>query len=240
MSLNNEKIQNLVRELLSEIGEDPKREGLVDTPKRIASALEFLTSGYRADIGKLINEACFAQETTSMVIVRDIAHVQEVGGLTAGQLDDVHGGHRQPGPVHHAPDVPIQLDVVEAVPGGLDVERGLLVDVAQGHDLLVAVERVVVEVELRIQGQDSPIGPGPQRPKLARSEHFRELQPEARQLVLWRIFQLRPERANPAGLIHDLVLQLLAECKAPVHPPAGMDRKRGILSDRAHDPAGHR
>jgi GTP cyclohydrolase I len=69
MALNTENIQKLVRELLIEIGEDPHREGLVDTPKRIASALAFLTSGYRADIQKLINEACFAQETTSMVIV---------------------------------------------------------------------------------------------------------------------------------------------------------------------------
>ena len=72
MALNTENIQKLVRELLIEIGEDPHREGLIDTPKRIASALTFLTSGYRADIQKLINEACFAQETTSMVIVRDI------------------------------------------------------------------------------------------------------------------------------------------------------------------------
>ncbi len=72
MALNTEKIENLVRELLIEIGEDPQREGLVKTPERMAQALSYLTSGYRADIQKLINEACFAQETTSMVIVRDI------------------------------------------------------------------------------------------------------------------------------------------------------------------------
>ncbi len=72
MALNNEKIESLMRELLIELGEDPEREGLLRTPKRIAEALSYLTSGYRADIQKLINEACFAQETTSMVIVRDI------------------------------------------------------------------------------------------------------------------------------------------------------------------------
>jgi GTP cyclohydrolase I len=72
MALNNEKIESLMRELLIELGEDPEREGLLKTPKRIAEALSYLTSGYRADIQKLINEACFAQETTSMVIVRDI------------------------------------------------------------------------------------------------------------------------------------------------------------------------
>jgi GTP cyclohydrolase I len=72
MAPNSDKIESLVRELLIEIGEDPGREGLIKTPKRIAEALEFLTSGYHADPQALINEACFMQETTSMVIVRDI------------------------------------------------------------------------------------------------------------------------------------------------------------------------
>jgi GTP cyclohydrolase I len=72
MAWDHEKVQDLVRRLLSEMGEDPKREGLLDTPKRVSSALEFLTAGYHVDIGKLINHACFAQDTTSMVIERDI------------------------------------------------------------------------------------------------------------------------------------------------------------------------
>jgi GTP cyclohydrolase IA len=72
MSGNHEKIQSLVRELLIELGEDPDREGLVDTPKRVAKALTYLTSGYKADVDTLINKACFEQETTSMVVVKDI------------------------------------------------------------------------------------------------------------------------------------------------------------------------
>ena len=72
MSGNSERIQNLVRELLVELGEDPAREGLVDTPKRVAASLAYLTSGYQADVEKLINQACFEQETTSMVVVKDI------------------------------------------------------------------------------------------------------------------------------------------------------------------------
>jgi len=72
MDLNTEKIGRLVRELLIEIGEDPAREGLLNTPQRVAKALAFLTSGYRTDVKELINGACFAQETSSMVIVRDI------------------------------------------------------------------------------------------------------------------------------------------------------------------------
>ncbi len=72
MAERNERIEKLVRELLTELGEDPGREGLVDTPKRVAAALTYLTSGYKADVEKLINQACFMQETTSMVVVKDI------------------------------------------------------------------------------------------------------------------------------------------------------------------------
>jgi GTP cyclohydrolase I len=66
------KIEKLVRQLLVEMGENPKREGLVKTPQRVAAALSFLTSGYRTDVKRLINGAVFTQETNSMVIVKNI------------------------------------------------------------------------------------------------------------------------------------------------------------------------
>ena len=66
------KIETLVRQLLVELGEDPKREGLVKTPLRVAQALAFLTHGYRADVKKVINDALFTQDTGGMVIVKDI------------------------------------------------------------------------------------------------------------------------------------------------------------------------
>jgi GTP cyclohydrolase I len=72
MAVNEEKVARLVRELLVEIGEDPAREGLLDTPARVAKSFEFLTSGYRTDTKTVINEALFTQETSSMVIVKDI------------------------------------------------------------------------------------------------------------------------------------------------------------------------
>src|SRR5436309_356038 len=72
MHLKAKKIETLVRELLVEIGEDPQREGLVKTPQRVAAALQFLTSGYRTDAAKLVNNAIFTQRTNSMVIVKNI------------------------------------------------------------------------------------------------------------------------------------------------------------------------
>jgi GTP cyclohydrolase I len=72
MEPNLSRIEPLVRELLKELGEDPAREGLRDTPKRVAKALSFLTHGYRADLADVINNALFTQDTSSMVIVKDI------------------------------------------------------------------------------------------------------------------------------------------------------------------------
>src|SRR5437764_2855266 len=65
-------MQELIRKLLTELGEDPDREGLRDTPKRVAKAYEFLTSGYRADIDRVLNNALFTVDYSEMVIVKDI------------------------------------------------------------------------------------------------------------------------------------------------------------------------
>ncbi len=60
------------RDIITLLGEDVNREGLVKTPERAAKALYFLTRGYRQDIGDLINEAVFTSDTDEMVIVRNI------------------------------------------------------------------------------------------------------------------------------------------------------------------------
>jgi GTP cyclohydrolase IA len=65
-------MQDLIRRLLAEVGEDPTREGLRGTPDRVARSLEFLTSGYRTNIDEVINGALFTVEYNEMVIVRDI------------------------------------------------------------------------------------------------------------------------------------------------------------------------
>jgi GTP cyclohydrolase I len=65
-------MQELVRQLLVELGEDPSREGLLDTPKRVEKALRFLTSGYTADVDTVLNNAMFTVDYNEMVIVKDI------------------------------------------------------------------------------------------------------------------------------------------------------------------------
>jgi GTP cyclohydrolase I len=65
-------MQDLIRNLLTELHEDPNREGLRDTPKRVEKALKFLTSGYTADIDSVLNNALFTVDYSEMVIVKDI------------------------------------------------------------------------------------------------------------------------------------------------------------------------
>jgi GTP cyclohydrolase IA len=65
-------MQDLIRQLLSAVGEDPAREGLRETPKRVEKALKFLTGGYDVNIPALINNALFTVDYSEMVIVKDI------------------------------------------------------------------------------------------------------------------------------------------------------------------------
>jgi GTP cyclohydrolase IA len=65
-------MQELIRQLLAELGEDPSREGLVRTPQRVEKSLAFLTSGYSADIDDVLNDALFTVDYNEMVIVKDI------------------------------------------------------------------------------------------------------------------------------------------------------------------------
>ena len=65
-------MEDLIRGLLVELGEDPGREGLVRTPARVEKALKFLTSGYDADIDGILNGALFTVDYSEMVVVKDI------------------------------------------------------------------------------------------------------------------------------------------------------------------------
>src|SRR6476659_5515468 len=65
-------MQDTIRQLLAELGENPDREGLRETPRRVEHSLRFLTSGYDSDIDAVLNNALFTVEYSEMVIVRDI------------------------------------------------------------------------------------------------------------------------------------------------------------------------
>jgi len=70
--LDNKVVQELVYKMLKEIGEDPEREGLKATPRRVARAYEFLTAGYEKNIKSVLNKAVFTEKYDEMVLVKNI------------------------------------------------------------------------------------------------------------------------------------------------------------------------
>ena len=67
-----DKIADLTNKLLEEIGEDPKREGLIKTPLRVAKAWRFFSNGYKQNLDDIINNAIFNEDSKDMVVVRDV------------------------------------------------------------------------------------------------------------------------------------------------------------------------
>ena len=65
-------MEKIIHNLLTEIGENPEREGLQKTPERVAKAWDFLTKGYDENLEDIINGALFESDAQDMVIVRDI------------------------------------------------------------------------------------------------------------------------------------------------------------------------
>jgi GTP cyclohydrolase I len=107
----NERMQDIIRRLLAEIGEDPAREGLRDTPKRVEKALRFLTSGYKADIDATLNNALFSVDYNEMVIVKDI----DVYSLCEHHLlpffGKCHVAYLPQGRVHGLSKIPRLVDI---------------------------------------------------------------------------------------------------------------------------------
>lgn len=67
-----DKIASVYEGIIEQLGEDPKREGLLKTPERVAKALQFLTNGYDLDPAEILRSALFQEEYSEMVIVKDI------------------------------------------------------------------------------------------------------------------------------------------------------------------------
>ena len=66
------RIQELIQELLLQIGEDPNREGILRTPERVAKSWDFFTKGYTQDLSSIINDAIFTEDYDEMVTIKDI------------------------------------------------------------------------------------------------------------------------------------------------------------------------
>lgn len=70
--IDDEQMMAAVKTMLLGVGEDPNREGLLKTPKRVAEAMRFLTNGYSQSLEEIVNGAIFDEGHNEMVLVRDI------------------------------------------------------------------------------------------------------------------------------------------------------------------------
>ena len=68
----NKKLANNIKSVLSEIGENPEREGLLKTPERVSKSMDFLTNGYRQNPAEILKSAMFSEGYSQMVLVKDI------------------------------------------------------------------------------------------------------------------------------------------------------------------------
>ena len=68
----NKELADNIKSVLSEIGEDPEREGLLKTPERVAKSMEFFTNGYEKDPAAILKSAMFTEDYSQMVLVKDI------------------------------------------------------------------------------------------------------------------------------------------------------------------------
>ena len=139
-------ISTSIRQLINQLGEDPKREGLVKTPDRYAKALEYLTSGYKVCPKSVINDAIFHEQYDEMVVVKDI----EIYSLCEHHMlpffGRAHIAYIPDGKIVGLSKVPRMVDVFCR---RLQVQERLTTEIASTLDELLKPRGVGVVIEAR-------------------------------------------------------------------------------------------
>ena len=120
-------LSDAVRTLLSEIGEDPTREGLLGTPERVRRMYDELTAGYHVDPDALLNGACFNVDYDEMVVVRDIEFFSLCEHHLLPFIGRAHVGYLPKGRVIGLSKIP---RIVDMYAQRLQVQERLTVQVA--------------------------------------------------------------------------------------------------------------
>jgi len=106
-----DNIEKLTKDLLLEIGEDPKREGLLKTPHRVSKSWKFLTSGYSQTIDDVVNGAIFSVENEDMIIVKDINYYSLCEHHLLPFMGRIHVGYIPNGKVLGLSKIPRIIDI---------------------------------------------------------------------------------------------------------------------------------
>jgi GTP cyclohydrolase IA len=155
------RVESHMRDVLLDIGEDPKREGLLKTPRRVAKALAELTSGYRVDIDGLINQALFTQRYDEMVLVRDISFYSMCEHHMLPFFGRAHVAYLPNNKIIGLSKIP---KLVEVFARRLQVQERLTVQVAQTLFEKLKPKGVAVVIEARhmcmeMRGAESQLSP---------------------------------------------------------------------------------
>ena len=141
-----DELTALVRTLLAELGEDPAREGLTDTPERVARSLRHLTEGYGLEAADAIGDALFEQEYDEMVLVRDIQFYSLCEHHLLPFFGVAHVAYQPAGRVVGLSKLPRLVDVYAH---RLQFQERLTRQVAEGLDRVTRPLGVAVVLEAR-------------------------------------------------------------------------------------------
>lgn len=144
MSNAQDPIEGYVEAILKELGEDPAREGLVATPRRVAKSNRYLTSGYGEDPSEILNDALFEVDYDEMVLVRDIEFYSLCEHHMLPFFGHVHVGYIPDGKVVGLSKIP---RLVEMFSRRLQVQERLTMQVARTLEDILSPKGVGVVIE---------------------------------------------------------------------------------------------
>ncbi|HTD22304.1 MAG TPA: GTP cyclohydrolase I FolE [Terriglobales bacterium] len=146
VSLTGASTEELLRELLIRLGEDPEREGLLRTPERMGRALQYLTKGYQEDPEELLKGAMFTVDYDEMVIVKDVEMFSLCEHHILPFFGKVHVAYIPKGKVIGLSKIPRLID---AFARRLQVQERLTTQIAECIQNAIKPEGVGVVIEAR-------------------------------------------------------------------------------------------
>ncbi len=139
-------MENAVKQILEHIGEDPSREGLIDTPKRVTKAWEFMTSGYKEDPKEIIQKALFTSTNDEMVVVKDIELYSHCEHHMLPIIGKAHVAYIPDGKVIGLSKIPRVVDVFAR---RLQIQEQLTEQIADAINEAIKPKGVAVVIDAR-------------------------------------------------------------------------------------------
>ena len=141
-----EEFENLVKRMLELLDEDPNREGLLKTPKRVFKSFEFMTQGYLQDPKKVLNDALFASDNSQMVLIKDIEFYSMCEHHLLPIIGRAHVAYIPDGKVVGLSKIPRMVDIFAR---RLQIQEQLTEQIAEAINEVIAPKGVGVVVQAR-------------------------------------------------------------------------------------------